>query len=114
EAAESRRDREREMRRVGGGEIRPRRVQQTEDVSVHAVLGDPWRGTLIDRAVHVYRGAELGACLDYVKERQRFVRIRETARRRPLLVRQEVGAGQVDVVGERLQVDIRGADALIT
>src|SRR2546426_7252265 len=34
-------------------------------------------------------------------------------RSRPLRVRQEVGAGQVDVVGERLQVDVRSADALI-
>src|SRR5256885_11150868 len=100
EAAETGRDREREVGRVGGGEVRSRRIQQAKDVAVDTVLGDPRSGTLIERAVHVYRGAELGACLDYVKERQRFVRIRETARRRPLPIGEAVGARQTDVVFE--------------
>src|SRR5207248_6903248 len=114
ESAETRRDREREARRVGRGEVRSRRIQQAKDITVDAVLGDPRSRTLVDRGVHVYRGAELGACLDYVKEGQRFVRVRETARRRPLLSGEEVGARQTHVVCERLKVNVGGADALIT
>src|SRR5205809_298615 len=103
-------DRERKRRSPGPREVRSSRVEETDGVSVDAVLRHEWRGGSGDRDVHVDRRPKRIARLDDVEEGERLHRIRHPARR-GLFGVGDFGRAHA---AERRKIDVGVADRAVT